>query len=228
MATTAAPDAVAGSFAPALAEVRDYYTSKVARHGPTPLGVDWPCRVTQELRFAQLLRLCDFSAPFALNDLGCGYGALLAYLGRRHRGKKVNYLGMDISEPMIRHARRRWRRRPDTALVVTDRCQRLADYSLASGIFNVKLGQPLAAWESLVAETLRDLHRHSRRGFAVNLLLPAGKGAPKIRELYRAPIGKWVRYCESELSCSVTLLDNYGLQEYTLLARPASGVRQLR
>lgn len=228
MAATALPDAVGGSCAPALAEVRDYYTSKVARHGPTPLGVDWPCRVTQELRFAQLLRLCDFSAPFTLNDLGCGYGALLAYLASHHRGKKVNYLGMDVSELMIRHARRRWRRRPATALVVADRCPGPADYSVASGIFNVKLSQPVIAWESLVARTLRDLHRQSRRGFAVNFLLPAGEGVPNIPELYRSPIGQWLRYCEGQLSCSVTVLDDYGLQEYTLLARPTSRVRQLR
>ncbi len=222
------PSAATGSFAPVLAGVRDYYTSKVARHGPTALGVDWPCSVTQELRFTQLLELCDFSAPFTLNDLGCGYGALLAYLASHHRGKKVDYLGMDVSELMIRHARRRWRRRAGTALVVTDRCPRSADYSVASGIFNVKLNQPLGAWESLVARTLQDLRRHSRRGFAVNFLSPAGEGVPHIPELYRAPIGRWLRYCESELGCSVRVLDDYGLQEYTLLSRPTSRVRQLR
>ena len=220
-------DAGCGEIAPELARVRDYYTGKVARHGPTPLGVDWPSLHTQELRFMQLLRLCDFTAPFMLNDLGCGYGALLALLGRRHRGKPVDYLGMDLSELMIDHARRRWRHRPEAAFVVADRCQRVADYSLASGIFNVKLDLPPAAWESVVTRTLDDLHRHSRRGFAVNFLLPAIRGSARVPQLYRPPVKRRTSYCETELNCEVTVLDDYGLQEYALLARPRSQTRRL-
>jgi SAM-dependent methyltransferase len=217
-----------GDIAPQLAPIRDYYAGKVARHGPTPLGVDWPCLPTQELRFAQLLQLCDFSAPFSLNDLGCGYGALLALLGRKHRGKPVDYLGIDVSEPMIRHARARWRRRLHAAFVVADRCPRVADYGVASGIFNVKLDQPLSAWEALVARTLGDLHQHSRRGFAVNFLLPAPRGSARVPQLYRAPVSRWTRHCETVLDCNVTVLADYGLQEYTLIAEPRSEARQLR
>ena len=171
--------------------------------------------------------MCDFSTSFTLNDLGCGYGALLGFLGRRHRGRRVEYAGTDLSDLMIHHALRRWRRRHGTQFAVADHCLRLADYSLASGIFNVKLNQPLAAWEILVARTLRGLHRHSRVAFAVNFLRPGPDGAADIPQLYRPPTEQWVRYCEQDLGCSVALLEEYGLHEYTLIARPASRVRYL-
>ena len=82
--------------------IENYYTAKVSRHGATPLGVDWTCIATQELRFVQLLKLCEFAAPFSLNDLGCGYGALLAYLAKRHASAAIDYLGIDLSAPEYR------------------------------------------------------------------------------------------------------------------------------
>ena len=42
------------------AKVRDYYSGTIERHGPTPLGVDWPNAASQYLRFVQLLKVCDF------------------------------------------------------------------------------------------------------------------------------------------------------------------------
>lgn len=51
------------SFEELHASVARYYGAKAARYKATPLGVDWSCRATQELRFAKLLKLCDFGAP---------------------------------------------------------------------------------------------------------------------------------------------------------------------
>ena len=110
--------------------IEAYYSSAVAKHGATPRGVDWTCVATQELRFVQLVKICDFATPFSLNDAGCGYGALLAYLSRRHPAAVIDYLGTDLSPAMIRHAKRRWRR-PGVRFVVAGASPRLADYSLA-------------------------------------------------------------------------------------------------
>ena len=82
-------------------EIAAYYTNKLLRYGPTPHGVDWTCSATQELWFVQLMKLCDFTKAFSLNDMGCGYGALLAYLAKRHAGTAIDYLGVDVSLAMI-------------------------------------------------------------------------------------------------------------------------------
>jgi len=93
-----------GRLGDVLSDVEAYYSARVAKHGATPLGVDWSCWATQNLRFVQLLKLCDFSAPFALNDIGCGYGALAAHLAMRHADAEIDYLGVDLSQAMIRRA----------------------------------------------------------------------------------------------------------------------------
>src|SRR3954454_15918014 len=130
--------------------VRTYYSGKLERHGPTPLGVDWPNAISQQLRFVQLLKLCDFARPFSLNDFGCGYGALLEFLKMRHGGAAICYRGIDLSPDMVAAARQCRADRPGVTFAVGSQCGQRADYSLASGVFNVRLGHAVAAWESYV------------------------------------------------------------------------------
>jgi len=198
-----------------------YYSRKVNIHGPTPAGVDWPCLPTQELRFEQLLRVCGLQTPFSLNDIGCGYGALLAFLAKRHaQAERIDYLGVDLSAAMVAQARLLWHQRPQTEFLAASASPRVADYSVASGIFNVKLDQPRALWESFIARTLADMHRTSRVCFAINFLAPLAGGEAGPPELYRAAPEHWQRHCEQALGVRVEVLQAYGLQdEYTLLIR---------
>ncbi|WHZ13164.1 MAG: hypothetical protein OJF60_003605 [Burkholderiaceae bacterium] len=213
-----APDTARGLDAIHAAIAR-YYTATLQAHGATPHGVDWASRPTQELRFVQLLKICDFAAPFSLDDLGCGYGALLAYLAWRHPGVEVDYLGVDLSAEMVTAARRRWRQRRNTAFAAGHASPRRADYSVASGIFNVKPDVPAARWRGFVAATLDAMHANSRRGFAVNFIAPLPRGATGSAGLYRTPPGTWRRYCEQRLRAEVEVVKGYGLREYTLLVR---------
>jgi SAM-dependent methyltransferase len=170
------------------------------------------------MRFVQLLKLCDFASPFSLNDLGCGYGALIAYLGRRHDGCAVDYLGIDVSEPMVRRALRLWRNRGDTAFAIGHASPRTADYAVASGIFNVAQDQPQHDWEQFIAASLDDLHRTTRRGFAVNFM-KRPEGAPARRGLYTTDTASWARYCASRFDATAEVRDGYGLMEFTLVVR---------
>lgn len=198
--------------------VAQYYTDKVTRHGPTPRGVDWSCQPTQDMRFVQLLKLCDFSQPFRLNDIGCGYGALLSYLKKRHRRANVDYLGVDLSAAMITHAQRLFGKRPLTSFEAACRATRVAHYSVASGIFNVKLDQTHDVWEQFIADTLQQMNSTSLRGFAVNFLTPPQHANPT-PELYYAAPQQWRTYCEQALGARVELVCDYGMREYTLLVR---------
>ena len=207
-----------------LDAVSAYYSGTLQRFGAMPLGVDWPNRLNQELRLVQLLKVCDLSAPRSLNDVGCGYGALRTLLSRRHRRAQIDLLGTDVSPAMVAAARRRWRHRADCVFEVAEGAVRLADYSLASGIFNVKLACPLPEWEALVAGTLVNLKRHSRLGYAVNFIAPPapapGQASPP--ELYRPAAERWLDHiADTQAGAEVTLLRGYGLPEYTLLVRPA-------
>ena len=208
-------------------QVGQYYSKKITTYGPTPLGVDWSCVPTQEMRFVQLLKICAFNkevnGAISLNDIGCGYGALLAFLGKRYRKKTIDYLGVDLSPAMIAQAQKRWKNRALTSFQVVRSGYRVADYALASGIFNVKLMQPTALWERMIGQILNEMHTTSQLGFAVNFLAPMPVGAPPVVELYRAPPNVWCSYCQQTLGAQVEVLTGYGLREYTLLVRPTSG-----
>ncbi|HSH90425.1 MAG TPA: class I SAM-dependent methyltransferase [Ramlibacter sp.] len=199
-------------------DVAAYYGSRLGAHGPTPLGVDWTCEPTQQLRFVQLLKACDFTQPFSLNDLGCGYGALRGFLGVRWPKAQVDYLGIDLVPEMIAAASRKWDGIEGAAFAVGSNCPRVADYSVASGVFNVKLDQPAEAWEAFIRAMLDDLAANSRLGFAVNFLR-AVDTEPRVPQLYRALPQTWIDYCEKELGARVEVLSSYGMREFTLLAR---------
>ncbi|MBN9015129.1 MAG: SAM-dependent methyltransferase [Rhizobiales bacterium] len=198
-------------------DVDDYYSGIARRYGPTPRGVDWTSAATQYYRFVQLLKLCDFDAPFSLNDFGCGYGALLEFLALRYPNAGVAYRGIDASKIMIETACKRWVTRPQTMFEHNSRCTTTADYSIASGVCNVRLGHSLTAWESYVTSILANLHATSRRGFAVNFMLPCN-GQLMEKELYRTGPDRWIAYC-TELGCAVEIVGDYGMREFTLLMR---------
>lgn len=207
------------------AGIADYYTGKIRKFGATPLGVDWTCVPTQQLRFVQLLKLCDFTSPFSLNDLGCGYGALLSYLDWRHAGCPIDYLGVDLSQAMLTRARRLWRERANVSFVRGHNSPRLADYSVASGIFNVQLGQPREVWERFIAATLDQLHRTSRRGFSVNFMRAPGSGKPDRQGVYSTVPERWARYSTDQFGAATEVIDGYGLREFTLIVRhPSLGI----
>lgn len=198
--------------------IESYYSTRFRQFGATPLGVDWSCVATQEMRFVQLLKLCEIGADCSLNDLGCGYGALLALLARRHPASAIDYVGIELSAAMVRSARRRWRGHPGCRFVQGEACPRQADYSLASGIFNVQLDQPCDLWEAFIRTTLDGLAASSRRGFSVNFIAaPAGRAIEA--GLYATTPGPWLGYCASRFDAAVELVTGYGLREFTLLVR---------
>ena len=224
MTFEAAPDA-GPPLEEVCANVEAYYAAKLARHGAIPLGVDWSCTATQWLRFVQLLKICSFDGPFSLIDLGCGYGALATFLAERHSQVAIDYLGIDLSSAMVRRARRRHRGKPAIRFAVGRDSREQADYAVASGIMNVMLGYPLPIWEGFVRTMILDMHRMSRRGFAVNFLRAPSPSAPP-GQLYCPDPAKWAQFCEDDLGCSVEILDDYGMREATLLVRCAGSARQ--
>jgi len=205
-----------------LQDVESYYSAKVRRHGATALGVDWNSPMTQRLRFVQLLKVVDWSAPSrSLHDLGCGYGAMLEHLADRHADTEVQYVGTDISATMIRLARRRWAKTAHARFALAADSLPEADYAVASGIFNICLGHPAPEWERYVADTLLAMRRASRRGFAVNFMGPEALLArPDAQgQLYAVDSAKWAGHCRDVLGCDVELATRYGLPEFTVLAR---------
>jgi SAM-dependent methyltransferase len=195
--------------------VERYYSGRFAEHGATARGVDWNSPESQELRFEQLLRVADREpGRFSLNDFGCGYGALVAFLARR--GLDVDYRGYDLSESMLEHARREY---DDATFVASVDELNRADYTVASGIFNVKLDVPVDDWRQYVLETLETIAGLSSKGFAFNMLT-SYSDADKMRDdLYYGDPRFFFDLCKRKYSRHVAVLHDYGLYEFTTIVR---------
>ncbi len=201
-----------------LANVAIYYAEKLAEHGDTPRGVDWNGEESQMVRFAQLCEIIDPMTPnFSLNDLGCGYGALLHYL--RDQYPNCTYLGVDVSQEMIKMAEQRHATVDQARFITAAEPDKVADYGLASGIFNVRLGSSDAEWFDYLQTTLDLLDRTSSLGFAFNCLTSYSDDDKKCDYLYYADPCCLFDLCKRRYSRQVALLHDYGLYEFTILVR---------
>src|SRR5262249_40299067 len=131
-------------------------------------GVDWNSEESQHLRFDQLLKIINSTGPFSINEIGCGYGALVDHL--EARGLDASYYGIDLSADMVDAARQGHPARPHAAFAVASRPDQPRDYCLASGIFNVRLETPDGPWLDMILATLDVMHQSSSKGFAFNAL----------------------------------------------------------
>jgi SAM-dependent methyltransferase len=200
-----------------LGEVADYYSAKLAAHGCSPRGVDWNGPESQELRFRQLCRLIEPGEQFSINDLGCGYGSLVPFL-KQHHGN-FNYLGIDVSPDMVVAASANHGNQDNIRFIVGSHADREADYSVASGIFNVRLGRSDKEWQAYLNETLEELDRTSRRGFAFNCLTSYSDQEKMRPDLYYASPLELFDLCKRRYSRNVALLHDYELYEFTILLR---------
>jgi len=200
-----------------LAEVADYYSVKLAEHGATPRGVDWNGEESQMLRFEQLTRVIRQPRGFSINDLGCGYGALLDCL--RSKYQDFTYTGCDVSRDMIIAARSRHATSRYVQFVVAAVPPAMTDYGIASGIFNVRLGRSDAEWRDYLEATLDMLDRTSQQGFAFNCLTSYSDADMIHDYLYYADPCALFDLCKRRYSRNVALLHDYGLYEFTILVR---------
>jgi SAM-dependent methyltransferase len=203
-----------------LSEVAEYYTTKLAKYGEIPRGVDWDGEESQTLRFKQLSKIIDVSKQFSINDLGCGYGALYDYF--THKYEDFSYLGVDVSEDMIHAANHRYQNKTQARFILSSEPDRIADFGIASGIFNVRLQRSNTEWKSYIEATLNVLERSSRLGFSFNCLT-SYSDTDKMRDhLFYADPCVLFDLCKRRYSRNVALLHDYGLYEFTILVRTPS------
>lgn len=200
-----------------LQGVADYYSAKLADHGETPQGVDWNGAGSQLLRFEQLTRVLPADGAYSVNDIGCGYGALVEVL--RTRGQAFDYAGNDVSADMVAAADKRYGDHSNVRFTLGSAPQAAADYGIASGIFNVRHAHGDAEWLAYIHATLDMLDRTSRRGFAFNCLTRYSDPERMRDDLYYADPCALFDHCKRRYSRQVALLHDYGLYEFTILVR---------
>jgi hypothetical protein len=201
-----------------ISAVEGYYTGRVTEHGATPRGVDWNDESSQDARFDELLKVLGPDADnFSLNDYGSGYGALLGVLAGRH--SEFTYRGFDVSAPMIAEAERLHGHDPRASFTTDPAALRPADFTIASGIFNVKLDMPETRWRDYVLATLDTMVSVSTKGIAFNALTSHADENRKRPDLHYADPAVLLDHCLRSYSRTVAVFHDYALYEFTVVVR---------
>ncbi|MGC2854942.1 class I SAM-dependent methyltransferase [Novispirillum sp. DQ9] len=203
-----------------LAHIAATYDETLRRAGPTPNSVLWHDRPSQVVRFRKLLKVLGPDARtrgLVINDLGCGYGALFAYLRRKRVLRGGRYFGYDLSPDMVAAAARLHRRDPRATFVHASEATEEADFSFASGTYGLMLDANRPAWEAWVRDSLRRLAAKSRRGLAFNML--DARGPDDRHSLYYADPAATLAFCREELGARARIIDTYTPYDFTILCR---------
>lgn len=201
-----------------LDKISDYYTCKIDKYGQTSLGVDWNSIESQYLRFEQLCKVLDkYENNISIIDLGCGYGALFDYLNERYC--LTSYLGVDVSEKMIESAIIRYKSMINARFIKNNKPDIVADFCLASGIFNVRLDISDSEWLDYIVSTIDIMNKNCSLGFSFNCLTSYSDEDKKQDYLYYANPATLFDICKKKYSRNVSLLHDYGLYEFTIIVR---------
>ena len=198
-----------------LSNINHYYTKRILTHGATPKGVDWNGEDSQFIRFAQLSKII-IQDNFTINDIGCGYGKYIEYLAQNYNNYIYN--GYDLSSEMIENAKKLY---PNSNFLIITKPENIeeSDYSIASGIFSVKMEHNESEWLSYILSTLEQMNEKSIRGFSFNMLTKYSDKEYMRNDLYYADPLFIFDYCKRNFSKQVALLHDYGLYEFTILVK---------
>ena len=205
------------------AEITRFYTQHLKDFGDSPKGVGWKNDLAQQIRFEQLARIIRDKQNFSVNDLGCGTGTFYKFLLAGNYAPSL-YKGYDILDDMINAAQDSLLPDPKVGLskITTASEMDIADYTVASGIFNVKYDAPESVWLSNILDTIESMHAKSDRGFAFNLLTKYSDKEFMQSYLYYADPLFFFDYCKRNFSKNIALLHDYDQYDFTILVRKVS------
>jgi SAM-dependent methyltransferase len=195
-------------------EIKSFFDETLETYGTTPPGANWNSETAQVLRFEQLVKNCDRSHPFSIIDYGCGYGALVNYL--TEKGFPFSYIGYDMLESMVEKARDLFNDRTNCIFTSSQSDLKVADYAVASGIFNIRFQYTHDVWTDYVLETLHKMNDLSSKGFSFNALTKYSDADHMRPNLYYADPCFFFDYCKTHFARNVALLHDYDLYDFTI------------
>lgn len=191
-----------------LESIRDFYTNRSRL--PAHKSCGWSSPEQQIKRFEQLTKILS-RGDYSLNDFGCGDGSLLRYLIEQEKAP-WKYRGFDLIQNNVDKTNSlALEMRPKINATVSSAITEPADFTIASGTFNVMLGNGRGAWETYVERALKNMSEKSVIGFGVNFL------SKSVFEpgLYVTNSDRWKEFCSR--FGKVEVIGHYLPDDFTLL-----------
>lgn len=118
-------------------KITELYDRRANEFGNSHLAVCWGTENSQSTRFNALCQVDSLKEGVSILDVGCGLGDFYTYLKKYL--KRFKYLGVDVSQEMIRAAQRTHTGSDAEFLcldILTENINKQFDYVFASGLFN--------------------------------------------------------------------------------------------
>ena len=147
------------------------YNSRFLRLGAVPEASLWFSEIRQLTRFkliADILEQTGLGFNFSISDIGCGYGALLAYLIKRFPDKNFSYAGFEIADKPLDYCRKKYTQE-NVSFHIGNIPDKNRDFSVMSGTYNYAPIQSPKDWENYLFENLKKIWNLSRRGIIFNI-----------------------------------------------------------
>lgn len=174
----------------------------------------------QDIRFIQLLKIIETGDTFSINDLGCGNGSLLTVLNENFNSNSFVYNGYDIMPEMIAEAKTfNIKKESNFKLITSEMELEIADYTVASGIFNLKYNATEKEWLAYIHETIATMWAKSTKGVAFNCLTSYSDKEFMRPELYYSDPMALFDFCKKNITRHVSLLHDYREYDFTILLR---------
>lgn len=143
------------------------YSANLRTHGLTPNGVFWNSSYNQYKRFEELLNyIKPKNKKYSICDVGCGYGALYAYLVKKQLLSKFDYHGVDINKLMVHNCRENFPKilfgQSNTPIIEVD-------YAIMSGTYNYSVIENIYLWEKYIIENLINCWIKCKSGIIFNI-----------------------------------------------------------
>ena len=185
------------------------YRNRLASRGKTAQGVFWRSQTSQIARFDALLSLVHQLAPqkpVTIADVGCGYGAMLAFLIKTPAYAQTIYHGVDINRAMIAACHQTFP--ADKALFTMGNVPpKSVDFCVFSGTFNLTHSENPDLWMDYIFVCLDRCMALTRYGLVFNLLC-----APKAKiesQIFYADRAAFIHRAEAMIGPTHALSTKY-------------------
>ena len=148
------------------------YRNRLANQGKTAQGVFWRSQTSQIARFDALPSLVHQIAPqkpVTIADIGCGYGAMLAFINKTPAYAQTVYHGVDINRAMIAACHQTFSTK-NALFTIGDAPPKLVDFCVFSGTFNLTHSDDPDLWMDYIFICLDRCMERARYGLVLNFL----------------------------------------------------------
>lgn len=161
--------------------IKNYYEKHLDQFKEGHLAVAWPNEIDTEVRNCVMLEIIQFDRKAIQNenttilDFGCGLANLYDHI--KKNGKKLKYIGLDISQKYIEICRER---NPEIEFIVLDVVNSKKtdnvlsdikfDYAIINGVFTVKDTLTEEDAFKLIEQIIEKLWPYTQRGIALNVM----------------------------------------------------------